>query len=72
MRIEGLKFDDYVPARIKRKSLGSVAFLRIKVDQLHRVRVDIIQRLLLQIPMMTRMGMINPIMLLLYHQSKQI
>jgi len=31
MRIEWLKFDDYVPARIKRKSLGPVSFLRFWV-----------------------------------------
>ena len=29
MRIEWLKFDDYVPARIKKKSLGFVSFLRM-------------------------------------------
>jgi len=29
MRIEWLKFDDYVPARITKKSLGLVPFLRL-------------------------------------------
>jgi len=31
MRIEWLKFDDYVPARITKKSLGSVPFLRFTI-----------------------------------------
>ena len=39
MRIEWLKFDDYVPARITKKSLGFVPFLRMAdldyLDEFH-------------------------------------
>jgi len=38
MRIEWLKFDDYVPARITKKSLGFVPFLveEVVLDQIKR------------------------------------
>jgi len=32
-RVEWLKFDDYVPARITKKSLGFVSFLKLKKNQ---------------------------------------
>jgi len=37
MRIEWLKFINYVPARIKRKSLGFVLFLRFRHEEGHEL-----------------------------------